>query len=130
LFAAGTSGGGGHTAGGHTSHSGGDVWDVVVVGAGIAGLAAARVLLNEAAGGPPLRVTVLEGGDRVGGRVLDVVEGGDDTAPICLGATWLHSSVGNPLYDWAESSGLLDGAGHTTSFTAVARPADVAAKPG
>ncbi|MCH0556903.1 FAD-dependent oxidoreductase [Streptomyces sp. MUM 16J] len=46
-------------------------WDVIVVGAGLAGLACARDL--HALG---LRVRVLEAGDRVGGRVCtDLVEG-------------------------------------------------------
>ncbi|WP_204043533.1 protoporphyrinogen oxidase [Acrocarpospora phusangensis] len=40
---------------------------VVIVGAGIAGLAAAWFLRSE--GGPRLRITVLEGGSRIGGKL-------------------------------------------------------------
>src|SRR5688500_3466660 len=58
--------------------------DVVVVGAGAAGLAAARDL---AAGGA--RVTVLEARDRIGGRVLSVPAAGI-AIPVELGAEFVH----------------------------------------
>jgi monoamine oxidase len=58
--------------------------DVVVVGAGVSGLAAARALV---AGGA--RVVVLEARDRVGGRVLTVHDG-RSAMPIELGAEFLH----------------------------------------
>ena len=46
---------------------------VVVVGGGIAGLAAAWTLHEEAgSGGPPLRVTVLEATGQVGGKLREV----------------------------------------------------------
>src|SRR5688500_18473981 len=56
--------------------------DVAVIGAGLAGLVAARDL---AAAG--LEVTVLEARDRVGGRVLSVELG--DGAGVELGAQWI-----------------------------------------
>jgi len=58
---------------------------VVVVGAGIAGLAAAATLTER---GFP--VVVLEGRDRIGGRI-HTVNGVD------LGAHWIHGTEGNPL---------------------------------
>lgn len=62
---------------------------VVVVGAGVAGLVAARDLV--AAG---LDVVVVEARDRVGGRlVTDRTTG----APVDLGASWVHGAAGNPL---------------------------------
>lgn len=63
--------------------------DVVVIGAGAAGIAAARTLL--AAG---MSVAVLEARDRVGGRAWTVSLRGH---PIDLGAHWLHAGPINPL---------------------------------
>ena len=56
--------------------------DVVVVGAGIAGLAVARALV-----GRGVRVMVIEGRDRVGGRLRSETVGGGER-PLDLGATW------------------------------------------
>jgi len=58
--------------------------DVVVVGAGLAGLAAARALV--AAG---REVVVLEGRDRVGGRTLNERVGEGDTDVVELGGQWV-----------------------------------------
>ncbi|HEU5315713.1 MAG TPA: NAD(P)/FAD-dependent oxidoreductase [Chloroflexota bacterium] len=62
---------------------GGDVADVLVVGAGIAGLGAARALHHAGR-----RVLVLEARDRVGGRIWTHREPGCD-APIELGAEFI-----------------------------------------
>ncbi len=58
-------------------------WDVVVVGAGLAGLSAARAL---AAAGRS--VVVLEARDRVGGRVVDARVRTGPGAVVELGAAW------------------------------------------
>ncbi len=63
--------------------------DVAIVGAGSAGIAAARRLL--AAG---LTVTVLEARERIGGRTLTRRFKGH---PLDLGAHWLHAGPINPL---------------------------------
>jgi monoamine oxidase len=63
--------------------------DVVVVGAGSAGIAAARRLM--AAG---LTVTVLEARRRIGGRTVTARFKGH---PLDLGAHWLHAGPINPL---------------------------------
>ena len=72
--------------------------DVVVVGAGAAGLAAARHLIGHGA-----TVAVVEARDRVGGRAWTVrLEG----APADLGCAWLHSADRNPWVAIAERLGL------------------------
>lgn len=71
---------------------------VVVVGAGIAGLAAAQSL---AARG--FSVTVLEAADRIGGRIFTYRVLG---VPIDLGASWIHMPVGNPLTALADHADI------------------------
>jgi monoamine oxidase len=74
--------------------------DVVVVGAGAAGIAAARRLM-----GAPLRVAVLEARNRVGGRAWtrrDMALGFD----IDLGCGWLHSADENEWSAIARALGL------------------------
>ena len=68
---------------------------VVVVGAGVAGLGAARDLM--AAG---RTVVVVEARDRIGGRVWSVDVG---DAVVDLGGSWLHGLRDNPITGIAES---------------------------
>lgn len=72
--------------------------DVIVVGAGVAGLAAAHTL--RAMG---RTVIVLEAACRVGGRAWTVPVAG---AAFDLGATWLHDAARNPLVDIARQHGV------------------------
>ena len=63
---------------------------IIVIGAGLAGLAAARRL--KALGH---EVIVLEGRDRIGGRIHTSTQWSD--LPLDLGASWIHETTGNPL---------------------------------
>ncbi|MFN3558361.1 MAG: flavin monoamine oxidase family protein [Brevundimonas sp.] len=72
--------------------------DVVIVGAGAAGLAAARALA-----GQPLTVAVLEARDRIGGRAWTVRFEGEG---LDMGCGWLHSADENLLVQKVEPAGL------------------------
>lgn len=76
--------------------------DVAVVGAGAAGLAAARRLAERR---PDLTVLVLESQDRPGGRA-HTVEPPDLDAPLDLGCGWLHGAERNPWLPIVEGLGL------------------------
>ncbi len=71
---------------------------VVVIGAGAAGLAAARDLSETGHD-----VTVVEARDRIGGRVHTRTLGG---APVDLGASWIHGVEGNPLTELAATADI------------------------
>jgi monoamine oxidase len=72
--------------------------DVVVVGAGSAGLAAARRL-----GAAGLSVRVLEAMDRIGGRAWTSNE--PFGVPFDVGCAWLHAADRNPYFAEAEAAG-------------------------
>jgi monoamine oxidase len=77
----------------------GSDFDVVVVGAGSAGIAAARRLADAG-----LATMLLEARDRVGGRAWTVRTPGG--FPIDLGCGWLHSADRNVWREIAEARGL------------------------
>lgn len=72
--------------------------DTVVIGAGVAGLSAARLL--HAAG---QSVVVWEARARVGGRVWTARDRG---APVDLGASWIHGVTDNPVASASAALGL------------------------
>jgi len=75
-----------------------DSFDVIVIGAGAAGLGAAARLA-----GAPLSFVVLEARPRRGGRAHTVGAAG---LPLDLGCGWLHSAEGNVLARRIEAAGL------------------------
>ncbi len=68
---------------------------IAVIGAGLAGLAAARELHGQG-----YEVVVVEARDRIGGRIWTSTKWSD--MPLDFGATWIHGIQGNPLTDLAE----------------------------
>ncbi len=72
--------------------------DLAIVGAGAAGIAAAREAKLRG-----LSYTVLEASERVGGRARTL---GWNNYHLDLGAGWLHSADRNPLVAHAEDLGL------------------------
>lgn len=74
--------------------------DVIVVGAGVAGLSAAAAL--RAAG---LRCAVLEAGPRIGGRAHTTTPAALGGAAFDHGAAWLHNAADNPLAPIARAAG-------------------------
>ncbi len=72
---------------------------IVIVGAGIAGLAAAAHLQVQG-----FQVVVLEARDRIGGRISTSHAFG---VPVELGALWLLGATGNPLARVADHLGAL-----------------------
>jgi monoamine oxidase len=72
---------------------------VVIIGAGAAGLAAARVLEDSR-----VHVVVLEARHRSGGRVLTSFDWPE--VAIDLGASWVHGSKGNPVTDLRDQFGI------------------------
>ncbi len=75
-----------------------DAQRVVVVGAGMAGVAAARALVDSG-----VEATVLEARDRIGGRVFTDSSLGP---PLDLGASWIHGVRGNPITAIADAAGI------------------------
>lgn len=71
--------------------------EVLVIGAGAAGIGAARTLVERG-----VRVAVLEARDRIGGRALTVSIRGH---ALDLGAHWLHAGPINPLVALGRTRG-------------------------
>jgi hypothetical protein len=75
--------------------------DVVVIGAGVSGLAAAGSLLAH-----NLSVCLVEGRDRVGGRVHSVRSASAPTVFFEMGAAWIHGIIDNPIYAIATANNI------------------------
>src|SRR3954452_9774889 len=75
-------------------------YDTIVIGAGAAGLAAAREL-----SGAGRHVAVLEARDRIGGRIFTLHQPGLPL-PIELGAEFIHGDV-SETFDIVDAAALL-----------------------
>jgi len=71
---------------------------VIVIGAGVSGLAAAKTLVSRGHS-----VIVLEGRNRIGGRIATSAKWAD--APVDHGASWIHGQTGNPITAIAKQVG-------------------------
>ncbi|WP_096714644.1 flavin monoamine oxidase family protein [Microbacterium sp. SZ1] len=70
-------------------------YDTIVIGAGMSGSTAARMLVDEGR-----RVLVLEARDRIGGRMHTDRSAG---FPVDLGASWIHGIDDSPLWDLVQA---------------------------
>jgi hypothetical protein len=89
---------------------------IAVIGAGVAGLRCADVLIRAG-----VKVSIYEARDRVGGRVHQVESGG---RLVDLGPNWIHGNVeSNPisklaaktntvLHEWEDRHAVIDSTGH------------------
>lgn len=80
-------------------------FDVVVVGAGVAGLAAAEVLIRNR-----LKVCIVESADRIGGRAFSVPF--KNGSYFDMGCSYLHEGELNPFVNMARKYGFSLGDGN------------------
>ena len=73
-------------------------FDTLIVGAGVAGLTAGRILARDGR-----RVAILEARDRLGGRVWTSRADGE---VVDHGASWIHGIDGNPVADAVTAFGM------------------------
>ncbi|XP_043916512.1 spermine oxidase-like [Protopterus annectens] len=78
---------------------------IIIIGAGIAGLAAASSLIKHGLE----NILILEAMARVGGRIHTMRPFGENV--IELGANWIHGQKGNPVYTMAKKHRLLSDEG-------------------
>ena len=101
--------------------------DVIVIGAGLAGLGAATALRARG-----LRCVVLEAANRIGGRAWTAYPESLGGVWFDMGAVWLHDAAHNPLVPLAQATGetLLrsDELRHERTFVGarLATPAELA----
>lgn len=93
-------------------------FDTLIVGAGVAGLTAARILTRAGQ-----RVVVLEARDRVGGRLHTEREfvGGRERATD-VGASWIHGITDSPVHEVTRAFGMRDLEFTVGSYQAGGRP--------
>jgi len=78
-----------------------NVFDVIIVGAGLAGLSAAVTFIDANI----TNILILEAQHQIGGRVR--TESIGDGFVFDYGAQWIHGKEGNSIYEFARERGLL-----------------------
>lgn len=76
---------------------------IVIIGAGLAGLAVAQKLTEA----NQKDFIIVEAQDYIGGRIKTTHS--EDGTRIDLGAQWLHGEKENPIYEWLRSKNFIDG---------------------
>ena len=89
-------------------------YDTIVIGAGMSGVTAARLLADAG-----LRVLVLEARDRIGGRMKSDRSAG---FAVDLGASWIHGIEDSPLWELVQVLGIPTVEFTVGSFQAGGRP--------
>lgn len=85
---------------------------VIIIGAGTAGLSAASQLHQSAVES----VLILEGSNRIGGRILTEYLDKDSSKPLEMGACWMHGLEGNPVYELAKKENFPAHTGTILNF--------------
>ncbi|KAK9101291.1 hypothetical protein Scep_024721 [Stephania cephalantha] len=78
---------------------------IVIIGAGMSGLVAANKLYTSPASRELFEICIVEGGNRIGGRIHTMEFGGNR---IEMGATWIHGIGGSPIHKIAKEIGALE----------------------
>ena len=73
---------------------------IIIIGAGIAGISAARTLMQNS----DFDVEILEARSRIGGRIHTIQTSNGKV--LELGANWIHDPVGNPIVSLCKKLGL------------------------
>jgi len=61
-------------------------------------------------------VLILEGSNRIGGRILTEYLDEDSSKPLEMGACWMHGLQGNPVYELAQREKFPSHTGTILSF--------------
>lgn len=76
-------------------------FDVIIIGGGMAGLAAANHLLKNGIED----FIILEARNRIGGRIISIPMKNHN---VELGANWIHGVLGNPIFEMAIANSLVN----------------------
>ncbi|CAN8105668.1 unnamed protein product [Discula destructiva] len=93
----------------HDPNDGRPTPHIGIIGAGLAGLRCAHILQQHG-----MRVTVLEGRDRLGGRVHQARLANGHTVDV--GPNWIHGTDDNPMLDIARATHTATGSFEDTTY--------------